>query len=187
MPRSLSGAVGVGAVGVGVLKKSASVNAMSANAKAVGSIVSKVAEEKTTPTTVRPNNNHVQQNNNPNNNAHPTPHPYDSLDSKDIAQHRTPSSSSSSSSDHKRLPASNQHQDYKMMRQTAAEDFPSAAIADGKKGRGLQKEHGYKHGNSNNNRGSIDSDVLEEEEEGEGEEDERLNQSVELHSTLVGS
>ena len=181
----MSGAVGVGAGagGVGVLKKSASVNAVAANAnaKAIGSIVAKVAEEKTTPTAARPNNNHVQQNNNPNNNAHP----YDSLDSKDIAQHRTPSSSSSSSSDHKRLPAPNQHQDHKMMRQVVAEDFPAAAVAEDKKELGLQKEHGYKHGYNNNNRGSIDSDVLEEEEI-EEEEDERLNQSVELHSTLVG-
>ena len=190
MPRSLSGAVvvGAGAGGVGLLKKSASVNAVAANAKAIGSIVAKVAEEKITPAAARPNNNHVQQNNNPNNNAHPIPHPYDSLDFKDIAQHRTPSSSSSSSSsssDHKRLPAPNQHQDHKMMRQVVAEDFPTAAVAEDKKGLGLQKKHGYKHGyNKISNRDSIDSDVLEEEEE--EEEDERLNQSVELHSTLVG-
>ena len=72
-----------------------------------------------------------------------------------------------------------------MMRQAAAEDFPAAAVAEDKKGLGLQKEHGYKHGYNNNNRGSIDSDVIDEEEE-EDEEDERLNQSVELHSTLVG-
>ena len=187
IPRSLSGAVGVGA-SAGVMKKSASVNAVVANVKSIGSIVAKATEEKTTPTAAKPvATNQLQQNNNPNNIGRPVPHPYDSLDSKDIAQHRTPSSSSSSSSssDHKRQLAPNHHPDHKMMRQGAAEDFPAVAVAEDKKGLGQVREQGYKHGYNNNNRGSIDSDVIDEEEE-EDEEDERLNQSVELHSTLVG-
>ena len=178
--------MGVGGAG-GVLKKSASVNAVVTNSKAV---IAKTAEEKTTtPLVSRPvaavamrsnnNDNQLQQNNNPNNN-----HPYDSLDSKDIAQYRTPSSSSSSSSsDHKRLPAPNQH-DHKMIRQVPAEVFPAAAVAEDKKRQGQVRDQGYKHGYSNNNRGSIDIEGEEEEGE-EEEEDERLNQSVELHSTLV--